>query len=719
MRTLCNSVVTLSWRSPTDAPTDVCHWADGFPLNLHFYTCLLQSIFDFRDETLVLDEVDELVELMKKTWSILGINRSIHYLCFTWVLFQQYVLTSQTEPDLLYAAHAMLSTEVANDAKKPDREAIYVKLLSSMLASMQGWAERRLLHYHDYFQRGNVFLIENLLPLALSASKILGEDVTLIEGTGKEDRKIVDSSGDRVDHYIRASIKNAFARVIETGSYKSTSVEVKDEASEALLQLAKETEDLALRERESFSPILKNGNQLQPVLQLGLESWKIFWFKWWLDSADCEDGGKTIVREMAPYEVDSVIMRVMRQWIDEKMKRGRECFLRVRDSETWNPKSKNEPYAQSIVELMKVVKEMVEEFFEIPVGVTDDLICDLAEKEENQSSCENKEFHIKLKTELCPHLPPLTRCNRDSKFFKLWKKATPCSVTTEEMHRHGLAEAHHPRPSTSRGTQRLYIRLNTLHYLLSHLHSLDKTLALAPRTVSSARTRHASQRKNRSTSSSYFEVAYSSIQSVCQRVSEVAAYRLIFLDSNSVFYETLYVGDVANARIRPALRTLKQNLTLLTAILTDRAQALAMREVMRATFEAYLMVLLAGGCSRVFHRSDHPVIQEDFENLKRVFCTCAEGLMDEEVVEREADIVEGVITLMGECTEQLMEDFSIVTCETSGIGVVGTGQKLPMPPTTGRWNRADPNTILRVLCHRNDKAANQFLKKTFQLAKRK
>jgi hypothetical protein len=92
---------------------------------------------------------------------------------------------------------------------------MYVKLLSSMLASMQGWAERRLLHYHDHFQRGNFVLIENLLPLALSASKFLGEDVTIAEGIGKEkgDTQIVDSSGDRVDHYIRGSIKNAFAKV--------------------------------------------------------------------------------------------------------------------------------------------------------------------------------------------------------------------------------------------------------------------------------------------------------------------------------------------------------------------------------------------------------------------------------------------------------------------------------------------------------------------------
>ncbi|WCJ19602.1 hypothetical protein M5689_001887 [Euphorbia peplus] len=751
MRSLCECVLALSWRNCNGVPTDVCHWADGFPLNLHIYTCLLQAIFDFRDETLVLDEVDELVELMKKTWSTLGINRSIHNLCFTWVLFQQYVVTSQTEPDLLYAAHAMLSSEVASDAKKPDREAVYAKLLCSMLASMQGWAERRLFQYHDFFQRGNVFLIENLLPLAISASKILGEDVNIVDVNGPDDTQIMDSSGDRVDHYIRASIKSAFAKIIETGSYKSTSVEVKDEASEALLQLAKETEDLAMRERESFSPILKKWQPiaasvaavtlhhcygavlkqyLAGMLSLNSESVEVLQRAGKLekflvqmvveDSADGEDGGKTIVREMIPYEVDSVIMRVIRQWIEERIKRLRECFLRAKDSETWNPKSKNEPYASSVVELMKMAKETVEEFFQIPVGVTDDFVYDLAEKLEHLfqeyikfvEACGSKQSYL-------PSLPPLTRCNRESNFFKLWKKAAPCSITPEEIHQDGMPEGHHPRPSTSRGTQRLYIRLNTLHYLLSHLHSLDKTLALAPRSVASARTRHANHQRKRSTVSSFFEVSHSSIQSACQHVSEVAAYRLIFLDSNSVFYETLYLGCVSNSRIKPALRILKQNLTLLTAIVTDRAQALAMKSVTRATFESYLMVLLAGGNSRVFYRSDHPMILEDFEQLKRVFCTCGEGVMTEEMVEKESEIVEGVISLMGECTEQLMEDLSIVSCETSGIGVIAAGQKLPMPPTTGRWNRADPNTILRVLCHRNDKSADQFLKKSFQLSKRK
>ncbi|CAH2059603.1 unnamed protein product [Thlaspi arvense] len=661
MRTLCNVVVSLSWRSTNGNPTDVCHWADGYPLNVHLYVALLQSIFDVRDETLVLDEIDELLELMKKTWSTLGITRPVHNLCFTWVLFHQYVVTSQMEPDLLGASHAMLA-EVANDAKKLDREALYVKLLTSTLASMQGWTEKRLLSYHDYFQRGNVGLIENLLPLALSSSRILGEDVTISQGKGQEkgDVKLIDYSGDRVDYYIRASIKNAFSKL-----------------EKVLVQMVAE------------------------------------------DSEEFDDGGKGLVREMVPYEVDSIILRLIRQWIEEKLKSLQECLFRAKETETWNPKSKSEPYAQSAGELMKLAKDIIDEFFEIPIGITEDLVHDLAEGLEQifqeyttfVASCGSRQSYI-------PTLPPLTRCNRDSRFVKLWKRATPCAASGENFSHTApaISDAHHPRPSTSRGTQRLYIRLNTLHFLSSHIHSLNKTLALNPKVLPATRKRYRHRNNN---SSSYFDFTYAGIESACQHVSEVAAYRLIFLDSNSVFYESLYIGEVANSRIRPALRIMKQNLTLMSAILADRAQALAMREVMKSSFEAFLMVLLAGGYSRVFYRADHSLIEEDFENLKRVFCTCGEGLIPEDVVDRDAETVEGVIQLMSQPTEQLMEDFSIVTCETSGIGMVGSGQKLPMPPTTGRWNRSDPNTILRVLCHRNDRVANQFLKKSFQLPKRR
>lgn len=227
MRTLCNSVVSLSWRSSNGTPTDVCHWVDGFPLNINLYTSLLQSVFDIRDETLVLDEIDELLELMKKTWSTLGISRPIHNVCFAWVLFQQYIATGQMESDLLCAAHAML-IEVGSDAKK-EKEALYVKILSSVLGSMQGWAEKKLLNYHEYFVRGTVGQIENLLPLVLSASKIMGEDVIITDGEGPDkggDITIVDSSGDRVDYYIRSSLRNAFDKVCTMSMPFKTSLHV-------------------------------------------------------------------------------------------------------------------------------------------------------------------------------------------------------------------------------------------------------------------------------------------------------------------------------------------------------------------------------------------------------------------------------------------------------------------------------------------------------------
>ncbi|KAJ8547202.1 hypothetical protein K7X08_010788 [Anisodus acutangulus] len=748
MRALCNSVVSLAWRTVDGSPTDICHWADGFPLNIHIYTALLSSVFDLKDDTMVLDEVDELLELMKKTWVILGVNKSIHNLCFTWVLFEQYIVTGQVEPDLLGASMIMLSSEVASDAKKVDREPVYVKMLASVLTIMREWSEKRLVNYHENFHRGSVGLMENNLPLFFAATKILEEDVPGYTSAGfeKGDELADESAGNKVGYFIRSSMRNTFAKMLEEMSIDGASFEL-EEVSHTLIKLANETEELADKEKEIFSPVLKKWHPISAgVAAVTLHSCYGTLLKQYLtgatlltkqtvlvlqkagkleklliqmvveDSVDCEDGGKAIVREMVPYEVDSIIMNLLRKWIQERLKKGKEIIMRAKETETWNPKSKSEPYAQSAVDLMRHAKEAVDNFFEIPMVMSDDLVGDLADGFEHLfkeyvtfvTSCGSKQSYI-------PTLPPLTRCSQDSRFSKLWKMAI-CSVGEDEQNNHITDEGNHPRLSTSRGTQRLYIRLNTLHYFLLQLHSLDKTLSISSKVVPSSRSCHS---KNRQIGSySYFDHTRSAIQVAVQHVSEVAAYRLIFFDSHTVFYGSLYVRDVENTRIRPALRALKQNLTLLCAILTDKAQPMALKEVMKASFKAYLMVLLAGGSKRIFSRADHQIIEEDFESLKRVFCTCGEGLIVEDVVDTEAETVEGVMALMGQSTEQLVEDFSIVACEASGMGVVGSGQKLPMPPTTGRWNRSDPNTILRVICHRNDKVANHFLKKTFQLAKR-
>lgn len=140
-----------------------------------------------------------------------------------------------------------------------------------------------------------------------------------------------------------------------------------DEASEALLQLAKETEDLALKERECFSPILKRWhstaaavaavtlhncygavlkqylsgvstltNETVGVLQRSGKLEKMLVQMVVEDSADCEDGGKSIVREMVPYEVDYVILNLLNKWIDERLAKGKECLGRAKETEVSN-----------------------------------------------------------------------------------------------------------------------------------------------------------------------------------------------------------------------------------------------------------------------------------------------------------------------------------------------------------------------------------------------
>jgi hypothetical protein len=317
-----------------------------------------------------------------------------------------------------------------------------------------------------------------------------------------------------------------------------------------------------------------------------------------------------------------------------------------------------------------------------------------------------------------PAPPPLTRCNQDSKIIRLWKRAaTPCRAPMSprgdayRSQSFSTSGGHNPRPSTSRGTQRIYLRLNTLHYLLSHIQALDKSLCFFSGSSCTSPT------NRRLAPSSYFDHARAATQSAIGRVAEVAAYRLIFLDSHHSFYEGLYAGGVTDSRIRPALRTLKQNLSLLVSVLVDCAQPVAVREVMKASFQAFLTVLLAGGSDRSFTVEDHAMIEEDFRSLKRAFCTRGEGLVTEDVVEAEAQAAESVVALMALTAEQLVEEFGIVSFESRGE--CSDGHSLPLPPTTRQWCRMDPNTILRVLCHRDDEVASQFLKRAFQLPKRR
>lgn len=154
-------------------------------------------------------------------------------------------------------------------------------------------------------------------------------------------------------------------KILESGNgVDSMVVEVDEEPSEIIVQLAKDTEELALVEKDTFSPALKRWhpvptalavgtlhncfgvilkqylarvtsltNELVRVLQSAAKLEKVLVQMVVEDSADCEDGGKGVVREMVPYEVDSVIMTLLKSWMDERMRIGKEFLARAKETE--------------------------------------------------------------------------------------------------------------------------------------------------------------------------------------------------------------------------------------------------------------------------------------------------------------------------------------------------------------------------------------------------
>ncbi|KAE8771727.1 hypothetical protein D1007_56377 [Hordeum vulgare] len=732
MRVLTNAVHALAWRPGSGS--DACHWADGYPLNVLLYVSLLQTVFDHREPTVVLDEVDELLELIKKTWPILGVGRALHNVCFAWVLFQQYVVTEQAEPDLAAATLALLA-DVAADAKQGSRESlsrdpVYTKVLLSALGKMQEWSEKRLLDYHERYERGFAGTaterMEILLSLALAAGKIVADRE--YTGTGN-------FAADRVDYYIRCSMKNIFTKILENGMGEADPA---NDPGVVLTRLAREAEQLAMLERANFSPLLRRlhpapiavaavtlhgcfgvvlrqylgkvtilTEELVRVLHSASRLEKALAQMTAEDAADChDDRAKAVVGDMEPYEVETVVMSLLKAWMDDRLTIGRDCLLRAKETESWIPKSKEEPFPASAIELMRLSRATIEEFSDIPATAKDDVVQELVDGLESVfedyisfvASCGSKQTYV-------PPLPALTRCNQDSGFFRLWKKAVLPSCQAPEANPRGGPSQHTPRPSISRGTQRLYVRLNTLHYVLTHVQAMDKSLSALGGNVSG-----------------HLDRTRAAAQSAVSHVAEVAAYRLVFLDSRHSLYQGLYVRNVVDTRIRPVLRALKQNLSFLVSVLADRAQPVAVREVMKASFQAFLMVLLAGGNDRTFTRADHGMVDEDLRSLKRAFCTCGEGLVPEDVVAQEAEAAEGVVELMARSTENLIAAFGAATSESiAGVREYEDcdGGATTVPPTSRQWGPADPNTILRILCHRDDEVANQFLKRTFQLAKRR
>lgn len=732
MQVLRSAAVALASRSSQGSLYETCHWADGVPLNLYLYQMLLEACFDVNDETSMIEEVDELMEHIKKTWGILGMNQMLHNICFTWVLFHRFVATGQVEMDLLYAADGQLA-EVAKDAKAT-KDTEYSKILSSTLSAILGWAEKRLLAYHDTFDGGNIETMQGIVSLGVSAAKILVEDIS--NEYRRRRKGEVDVARSRIDTYIRSSLRTAFAQLMEKADSSRRASKNQPNPLPLLVILAKDVGDLAINERKVFSPILKRwhpfaagvavatlhacyGNELKQfisgIMELTPDAVQVLRAADKLekdlvqiaveDSVDSEDGGKAIIREMPPYEAEAAIANLVKGWIKTRLDRLKEWVDRNLQQEVWSPLDK-EGYAPSAVEVLRILDETLDAFFQLPIPMHPALLPDLMAGLDRslqyyisraKSGCGSKNSFI-------PTMPALTRCTIGSKFQGFGKK----------KEKSPYSQKRNPQVATMNGDNtfgisQLCVRINTLQRIWSELDVMEKRIITRLRNSESAQVEDFSNGLEKK-----FELSPAACIEGIQQLCEAVAYRIIFHDLSHVLWDGLYVGEPSSSRIDPFLQELEKSLLTISDTVHERVRTRLISDIMRASFDGFLLVLLAGGPSRAFTRQDSPTIEDDFKALKDLFWANGDGLPSE-LIDKFSTTVRSILPLFRTDSDSLVERFRHVMLEKYGSSA---RSRLPVPPSSGQWNPTEPNTLLRVLCYRNDEAATKFLKKTYNLPKK-
>ncbi|KAG1346611.1 protein unc-13 [Cocos nucifera] len=748
MQVLRSAVMALACKTSDGSASDTCHWADGFPLNLHLYQMLLEACFDNSEEGSIIDEIDEVLELIKKTWTILGINQMHHNLCFTWALFHRFVTTGQVDIDLLFAADNQLA-EVAKDAKAT-KDSAYSKILSSTLSSIMGWTEKRLLAYHDTFNPSNIESMQIIVSLGVSAAKILMEDIS--QEYRRKRREETDVARSRIDTYIRSSLRTAFAQRMEQADSSRRSSKNQSTPTPVLAILAKDIGDLASKEKALFSPILKKwhplaagvavatlhscyGNELKQfisgITELTPDAVQVLKAADKLekdlvhvaveDSVDSDDGGKSLIREMPPYEAESAIANLVKTWIKTRVDRLKEWVdrnLQQEDSldrgnlrmlnglfgakKVWNPRANRESCAPSAIEVLRIIDETLDAFFQLPIAMHPALLPDLMIGLDRslQHYISKAKSGCGTRNTFIPALPPLTRCEVGSKLWKKKEKSHPLQKRRSQVRS--------MNGDDSFGLPQLCVRVNTLHHIRTELDNLEKRIKTCLRNVESAQADISNGLEIK------FEISLAACQEGIQQLCEVTAYKVIFHDLSHVLWDGLYVGETASSRIDPLLKELDPILEMISTTVHERVRNRVITALMKASFDGLLLVLLAGGPSRSFSQQDSQIIEDDFRSLKALYLADGDGL-PEELVEKASTQVRNVLPLFRTDSESLVERFKRMMAEAYGSAAKS---RYPLPPTSGHWSPTEANTILRVLCYRNGEAATRFLKKTYNLPKR-
>ncbi|PQQ10446.1 uncharacterized protein Pyn_23275 [Prunus yedoensis var. nudiflora] len=726
-----------------DLTGEVCHWADGYHLNVRLYEKLLLSVFDMLDEGKLTEEVEEILELVKSTWRVLGITETMHYTCYAWVLFRQHVITS--EQGVLKHAIEQLKKIPLKEQRGP-QERLHLKslhcrvegdqghqdlsFLQSFLLPIQKWADKQLGDYHLHFSEVPV-MMENVVAVAMIAQRLLLEETeaAMMQYTSNTDR-------DQIESYISSSIKNAFTRILQ-------SVEKSDSKHEhPLALLAEETKKLLKKDTTMFMPILSRGihKQLlsQPHSFIGFMATIVFqggngelnanvlfqkpflgvaehltedvisvfpaadnleqYIMELITSNSGEETADIYCRKLAPYQIGSISGTLVMRWVNSQLGRVLGWVERAVQQERWDPISPQQRHGSSIVEVFRIVEETVDQFFDLKVPMRPTELSGLFRGVDNAFQVFANHVIDKLATkeDLIPPVPILTRYKKEVGIKAFVKK---------ELFDPRLPDERRSTEISVRTTPTLCVQLNTLYYAISQLNKLEDSMweRWTRKKPSQNFTKKSIDEKSKSfTQKDTFDGSRKDINAAIDQICEFTGTKIIFWDLREPFINNLYKPSVSLSRFEAVYEPLDTELSQLCAIIVEPLRDRIVTSLLQATLDGLLRVVLDGGPSRIFSLGDAKLLEEDLEVLKEFFISGGDGL-PRGVVENQVARVRDVIKLHSYETRELIEDLK----SSSGLNVQGGRSKLG----------ADSKTLLRILCHRADSEASLFLKKQYKIPK--
>ncbi|KAF0915824.1 hypothetical protein E2562_039125 [Oryza meyeriana var. granulata] len=716
LRSLREVATSLSERPARgDLTGEVCHWADGYHLNVALYEKMLGSVFDILDEGKLTEEVEEILELLKSTWRILGITETIHDTCYAWVLFRQFVFTG--EQGLLKAVIEHLRKIPLKEQRGP-QERLHLKSLrssvdaedsyqdftffQSFLSPVQKWVDKKLNDYHLHFSEGPSMMAD-VVTVAMLIRRILGEENN--KGMESPDR-------DQIDRYITSSVRSAFVKMAH-------SVEVKvDTAHEHVLaSLAEETKKLLKKDTTVFSPVLSKwhpqsavvsasllhklyGNKLKPFLEhaehLTEDVVSVFpaaddleqYIMFVMASVVGDDGLDSICRQkLAPYQIESKSGTVVLRWVNGQLERIETWVKRAAEQEAWDPISPQQRHGASIVEVYRIIEETADQFFAFKVPMRTG---------ELNSLCRgfDKAFQVytQLVTELIvdredliPPVPVLTRYKKELGIKAFVKKEIHEIRTVDERKASEIIQLTMPK---------LCVRLNSLYYGISQLSKLEDSISerWARRKSESINIRRSMSEKSKSAVSSQknqFDGSRKEINAAIDRICEFTGLKVIFWDLQQPFIDNLYKNNVSQARLDAIMEVLDTVLNQLCNVIVEQLRDRVVTGLLQASLDGLLRVILDGGPTRVFSPSDATLLEEDLEILKEFFISGGDGL-PRGTVENLVSRVRPVINLIKQETRVLIDDLREVT-----QGAKTNGMVLGLPVSASLLLARTWNVILR------------------------